>query len=165
MKSYLLSLPERFLRSALGVSAGVARELGEVVLPPAVRRTRLYQNMVDATLRFVIEQVGRVVPGLVEQHITEPAADHHAQHAEEQQILDVPAGPAALRIRRLANPDGGQPQEEPKTNGSSILKKEPEAKLVPRTPAETEPADERPMLNGPKPARNAPTPAEADAET
>lgn len=60
MKSYLLSLPERFLRSALGVSAGVARELGEVVLPAAVRRTRLYQNMVDATLRFVIEQVGRV---------------------------------------------------------------------------------------------------------
>ena len=59
-KSYLLSLPERFVRSALGVSAGVARELGEIVLPAAVRRTRIYQNMVDATLRFVIEQVGRV---------------------------------------------------------------------------------------------------------
>jgi hypothetical protein len=60
LKSYLLSLPERFVRSALGMSAGVARELGEVVLPAAVRRSRLYQNIVEGTLRFVIEQVGRV---------------------------------------------------------------------------------------------------------
>jgi hypothetical protein len=59
-RSYLISLPERLLRSALGVSAGVARELGELALPSAVRRTRLYQNLVDTTLRFVIERVGGV---------------------------------------------------------------------------------------------------------
>jgi hypothetical protein len=58
--SYLLSLPERLIRSTLGVSAGVAREVSQLALPPAVRQTRVYQNVVDTTLRFVIEQVGQV---------------------------------------------------------------------------------------------------------
>jgi hypothetical protein len=57
-REYLLSLPERAVRSVLGVSAGVLREVGEVVLPRAVRKTQLYQNLVDTTLRFLIEQVG-----------------------------------------------------------------------------------------------------------
>jgi hypothetical protein len=58
--NYLLSLPERLLRSGLGLGAGMAREIGEVVLPDGVRRTRLYENLVDTTLRFLIEQVGGV---------------------------------------------------------------------------------------------------------
>src|SRR5262245_4164739 len=60
VKSYLLSLPERLVRATLGLSAGMAREVGEVALPDAVRSTQLYQNLVDATLRFFIEQVGGV---------------------------------------------------------------------------------------------------------
>lgn len=57
---YLLSLPERLVRSTLGLGAGAAREVGEIVLPGAVRRSQLYQNLVDATLRFIIEKVGGV---------------------------------------------------------------------------------------------------------
>jgi hypothetical protein len=57
-RTYLLSLPERVIRSALGFSAGLLREVGEVVLPRGVRRSQLYQSLVDTTLRFVIEQVG-----------------------------------------------------------------------------------------------------------
>ena len=60
VKAYLLSFPERFVRSALGLGAGVAREVGEVALPDGIRRSQLYQNLVDATLRFLIEQVGGV---------------------------------------------------------------------------------------------------------
>jgi len=60
VKAYLLSLPERFVRSTLGLGAGAAREVGEVVLPDAVRSSQLYKNVVDATLRFVIERVGGV---------------------------------------------------------------------------------------------------------
>jgi len=60
VKTYLLSLPERLLRSTLGLGAGAAREVGEVVLPDAVRGSQLYKNLVDATLRFVIERVGGV---------------------------------------------------------------------------------------------------------
>jgi hypothetical protein len=57
-RAYLLSLPERVVRSALGLSAGLLREVGEVVLPRGVRRSQLYKSLVDATLRYVIEQVG-----------------------------------------------------------------------------------------------------------
>lgn len=60
MKSYLLSLPERIARSTLGLGAGAVREVGELALPAAIRRSQLYQNLVDATLRYLIEQVGGV---------------------------------------------------------------------------------------------------------
>src|SRR6266850_7786716 len=60
VKAYLLSVPERILRSALGLGAGATRELGQVVLPEGIRRSQLYQNLVDATLRYLIEQVGGV---------------------------------------------------------------------------------------------------------
>jgi hypothetical protein len=60
VKTYLLSFPERVLRSALGLGAGAAREVGEVALPDGIRHSQLYQNLVDTTLRFLIEQVGGV---------------------------------------------------------------------------------------------------------
>ena len=58
VKTYLLSFPERLARSVLGLGAGAAREVGEVALPEGIRRSRLYQNLVDTTLRYLIEQVG-----------------------------------------------------------------------------------------------------------
>lgn len=58
VRTYFLSLPERLLRSAVGLGAGVAREVGTVVVPRRVRSGRLYQNLVDTTLRWLIEQVG-----------------------------------------------------------------------------------------------------------
>jgi hypothetical protein len=58
VKRYLLTLPERVVRSVLGLGAGVAREVGEVTLPDSVRRGQLYGNLVDGTLRFLIEDVG-----------------------------------------------------------------------------------------------------------
>jgi len=60
ISEYLLSLPERVLRSASALAGGLLREAGEVALPAALRRTRLYRIMVEATLRFLIEQVGQV---------------------------------------------------------------------------------------------------------
>lgn len=57
---YLASLPERLLRSASALAGGLLREVGEAALPAAVRRTRLYRTMVEAVLRFLIEQVGEV---------------------------------------------------------------------------------------------------------
>jgi len=61
--AYILSLPERAVRSASALSAGLVREIGNVILPTAVRRTKLYQTMVESTLRFLVEQVGEV-PGI-----------------------------------------------------------------------------------------------------
>ena len=53
---YVASLPERVLRTATGLAAGLVREVGEASLPASLRRTRLYGNLVDSTLRFLIEQ-------------------------------------------------------------------------------------------------------------
>jgi hypothetical protein len=58
MKSYLLSIPERLIRAVLGLGAGAAREAGEAALPAGVRNSQLYKNLVDTTLRFLIENVG-----------------------------------------------------------------------------------------------------------
>jgi len=60
LKHYLLSLPERVVRSVVGVGAGVARELGDVAIPASVRQGQLYQNLVDTTLQFLIRDVGGV---------------------------------------------------------------------------------------------------------
>ena len=60
LKHYLLSLPERLLRSVVGVGAGVAREVGEVAIPRSVREGQLYQNLVDTTLQFLIRDIGGV---------------------------------------------------------------------------------------------------------
>jgi hypothetical protein len=59
-RAYLLSLPERAIRSALAFSAGLLREISEVAVPSSVRRGQLYKNLVDTTLRYVIEEVGAV---------------------------------------------------------------------------------------------------------
>ncbi len=60
LASYLLSLPERVVRSASALAGGLLREIGEVTLPEGVRQSRLYTNLVEMTLRFMIEQVGEV---------------------------------------------------------------------------------------------------------
>src|SRR4029079_17361608 len=57
---YLLSLPERVVRSLGALSGGLLREIGDVVLPASVRRTTLYRTMVEVALRFLIEEVGEV---------------------------------------------------------------------------------------------------------
>ncbi|HEV2687932.1 MAG TPA: hypothetical protein VGV35_05235, partial [Bryobacteraceae bacterium] len=60
MARYLLSLPERVVRSASALAGGLIRELGDVTLPAAVRRTKTYQTMVGVALRFMIQEVGQV---------------------------------------------------------------------------------------------------------
>ncbi len=57
---FLLSLPERVVRSAAALTGGLLREINAVVLPARVRRTVLYRLMVEVALRFLIEQVGQV---------------------------------------------------------------------------------------------------------
>lgn len=60
MTNYLVTLPERLVRSVVGLGAGLAREVSDFVLPDSVRQGQLYRNMVDTTFRFLIEQVGGV---------------------------------------------------------------------------------------------------------
>src|SRR5437762_11035764 len=59
------------IRSALAFSAGLLREIGEVVVPRAVRRGQLYGSLVDVTLRYVIERVGGAKGIRSEEHTSE----------------------------------------------------------------------------------------------
>jgi hypothetical protein len=57
---YAVSLPERLVRSASALAAGAVHEVAAVALPSGFRRGRLYRNLVDVTLKFLIENVGGV---------------------------------------------------------------------------------------------------------
>jgi len=51
VKSYLLSLPERFVRSTLGLGAGVVREVGEIAIPDGVSLPPLVQIGSEVEIR------------------------------------------------------------------------------------------------------------------
>ncbi len=63
---FVLSLPERLVRSLSALTGGLLREVGAVLLPARIRRTALYRVMVEVTLRFLIAELGRV-PGVYKQ--------------------------------------------------------------------------------------------------
>jgi hypothetical protein len=57
---FVLSLPERLVRSLGALTGGLLREVGVILLPVRIRRTALYRVMVEVTLRFLIEELGHV---------------------------------------------------------------------------------------------------------
>ena len=106
---YLLSLPERAIRSLGALSGGLLHELGTVALPASVRRTTLYRTMVEVALRFLIEEVGQVegvFPGeanLAENFILKRTASHGI---ELLGILAFHASPVWV-LAALADATGG----------------------------------------------------------
>ena len=87
----MVSLPERVLRSAAALAGGLIRELGDVALPAAVRRTKSYQMMVEIALRFLIEQ----------KSVTQAQAATGAGIAEST-ISEVLAGKRKLNRTQIA---------------------------------------------------------------
>jgi len=59
-RSYLASLPERTARAGAALTGGLVYETTEVMLPLAVRRSKLYQALVGRLLRITIELAGGV---------------------------------------------------------------------------------------------------------
>ncbi len=106
---YILSLPERAIRSLGALSGGLLREIGEVALPAPIRRTVLYRTMVGVTLRFLIEQVGEVEGmypsegSLAENFILQRTASHSI---ELLGILTFHASPVWV-LAALADVTGG----------------------------------------------------------
>ena len=62
VRSYLASLPKRTARTGAALAGGLVYEATEVVLPDAVRRSKLYRAIGGRLLRIVIELVGGVYP-------------------------------------------------------------------------------------------------------
>jgi hypothetical protein len=106
---YLLSLPERAIRSLVALSGGLLHEIGDVMLPASVRRTTLYRTMVDVALQFLIQEVGEVegvYPGgknLSENFILKRTASHGI---ELLGILTFRASPVWV-LAALADATGG----------------------------------------------------------
>jgi hypothetical protein len=57
---YFCSLPERSLRALSALAGGAVHELGDLALPPRVRRSRLYQSLVASTARFLTEDIAQM---------------------------------------------------------------------------------------------------------
>ncbi len=57
---YGISLPERLVRSAVGVTAGTAKELAEFVIPQAFQDSKSYEVMVRNSLGFLLTNVATV---------------------------------------------------------------------------------------------------------
>lgn len=57
---YVASLPERLVRTAAVGAGGIVHETSEVVLPPPIRHSQLYQTTIGRMVRIVIEFVGGV---------------------------------------------------------------------------------------------------------
>ena len=57
---YGLSLPERLVRSVVGVTAGTAREIAEFVVPQAFKDSKTYEIAVRNSIGFLVSGVGKV---------------------------------------------------------------------------------------------------------
>lgn len=57
---YSLSLPERFARGAVGITAGTAKELAEFVVPQAFQDSKSYEVMITNSLGFLLNSVGTI---------------------------------------------------------------------------------------------------------
>ena len=57
---YGISLPERLLRSGVGITAGTAKELAAVIVPQAFQSSKSYEIAIDNSLRFLTETIGGV---------------------------------------------------------------------------------------------------------
>ncbi len=60
---YSASLPERIVRSAVGLTAGTAKELAEFIVPQAFQSSKSYEVAIRNSLNFLLSAVGDVGGG------------------------------------------------------------------------------------------------------
>lgn len=90
---YGLSLPERLLRSAVGLTAGAAREIAEFVVPQAFQSSKSYEIAIRNSLGFLTETIGGV-------ESSAPPEDEAAEHIARKAVgnfVDF-AGLATLHV-------------------------------------------------------------------
>lgn len=92
---YGLSLPERVVRSAIGMTAGTVKEVAEFVVPQAFQDSTSYEIAVKNSLAFLTETVGGVA-GEKQADSLDEAGEHIARKAVGN-FLDL-AGLATLHV-------------------------------------------------------------------
>jgi hypothetical protein len=86
--SFVVSLPERLIRTLVGSAAGLVYESAQVLLPRFVRRSRLYEATAKNLLRISIELVGGVeaAPSV---EPAEPAAKELAKRKGAGNVVEL----------------------------------------------------------------------------
>lgn len=92
---YTVSLPERVVRSTVGVTAGAAKEAAHALVPQAFQSSKTYELVVANSLRFLVENVG----GVESQASTAQGApiDHYLARKAVGNFVDL-AGMATLHL-------------------------------------------------------------------
>ncbi|MEZ6034336.1 MAG: hypothetical protein R3C17_14675 [Planctomycetaceae bacterium] len=95
---YGISLPERLVRSAVGVTAGTAKEIAEFVVPQAFQDSKSYEVMVRNSLGFLLNNVATVSE-------SEPAVGQHSETAVPATSASgdiAPVSPSRFIARKAA---------------------------------------------------------------
>lgn len=92
---YGLSLPERVVRSAVGLTAGTVKEIAGVIVPQAFQDSTSYEIAIENSLKFLTETVGGVAGAKQDEGLDE-AGEHIARKAVGN-FLDL-AGLATLHV-------------------------------------------------------------------
>ena len=112
---YGISLPERLVRSAVGVTAGTAKEIAEFVVPQAFQDSKSYEVMVRNSLGFLLNNVATVsesgplqnssntAPGVTANPVVDAAAANPSRFIARKaagNFIDI-AGLATLHVSPL----------------------------------------------------------------
>ncbi|RIK73611.1 MAG: hypothetical protein DCC67_17685 [Planctomycetota bacterium] len=95
---YALSLPERALRSTVGLAGGVIRESTSLLVPHAIRDCRTYHAFVQQTLDFLVQDVGGVAAAAAPD--AEPRVEHFVARKTVGNFVEM-AGLATLHLSPL----------------------------------------------------------------
>ena len=87
--AFLLSLPERAVRSVFALAGGGVHETAELVLPRLVRRSRLYEATAKNLLRVSIELVGGVEASPAQVDEYEPNAKRLAVRKTAGNVVEL----------------------------------------------------------------------------
>ena len=91
---YSASLPERIVRSAVGLTAGTARELAEFIVPQAFQSSKSYEVAIRNSLNFLLSAVGEVRGNEPEKTGTTGGTAASAAPAVNASVVVPPAGSA-----------------------------------------------------------------------
>lgn len=94
---YTLSIPERALRSSVGLTAGAAREATSFLVPGAFKDSKTYEIVVRNSLKFLTDDIGGTRRPAVAGEAEEETPDGYVARKAVGNFLDL-AGLATLHV-------------------------------------------------------------------
>jgi hypothetical protein len=99
---YGISLPERLVRSAVGITAGTAKEIAEFVVPQAFQDSKSYEVMVRNSLGFLLNSVATVSESAPPVAISTAGLQSKGSDSTANSTADAAANPSRFIARKAA---------------------------------------------------------------